>query len=55
MTDLNFQISYGLMSPYRYFGVPEFYGKEYKGGNINQLCYKFRIYNNIEQADNHTE
>ena len=27
MGDVNFRVPYGLMSPHRYFGVPESWGK----------------------------
>ena len=43
MADVHFRVPYGLMSPHRYFGVPESYGKGEQWVDFCEIALKDRI------------
>ena len=43
MANVHFRVPYGLMSPHRYFGVPEFKGREHTGGDLREIALQDRV------------
>ena len=51
MADVHFRVPYGLISPHRYFGVPEVRAREYRGAISMKRRYKIGFDHNIGQAE----
>ena len=43
MANVHFRVPYGLMSPHRYFGVPESKGREHTGGDLREIALQDRV------------
>ena len=43
MADVHFRVPCGLMSPHRYFGFPELYGREHTGGDLREIALQDRV------------
>ena len=43
MADVHFRVPYGLMSPHRYFGVPESYGTGAHRGDFCEIALQDRV------------